>query len=128
MTLLRYVAELVRLRGSGTVDDFLPELAELGYSRIQVGKALHNATLMGLVYCNGRKPRRGTPRGQSCAATYYPAGQGITTITGVLVKKEPAPLVASVWDMANPKTTWPQPPAVRTIHTPLGSWNSEEAA
>lgn len=110
MSLRVLVAELVREMGSATVDE-LTERVD-GYTRTQVGKALHNATLVKLVHCI-RAPRRGGPRYGSNPARYYPGP--------IEDANYPAP-VASVWELGErPSRRWPPAGAGRQCQ-PLGDW------
>lgn len=54
MSAIRLVTELIDERGSGTVDDLMPEID--GYTRQQVLNALQNAAAIGLITCDGRRP------------------------------------------------------------------------
>jgi hypothetical protein len=126
MTISEQVADKVIQNGKACVDDLLPSFP--GYTREQIIRALHNASRMGFIYCTGRKSRKGLPVGSNCAATYYPMPNAMERMAATLRRNEKPrlPMVASVFELGNPKAEWPKDPAVRTIHRPLGGWHSEE--
>jgi hypothetical protein len=63
---IREVVALIEERGSGTVDDLMPELE--GVTRGQAIRALINAARAGRIACDGRKFQRG--RRGTVPATY----------------------------------------------------------
>lgn len=86
MSAIQEVAELIDERGSGTVDDILPELE---MTRKQAIKALQNARLYKLIACDGRAPRAGQTHLGSKPATYR-----------TLKVEKYRPRISSVWDLA----------------------------
>lgn len=120
MTLLRLVSDLIEEEGCGTADTIHAKVAEHGYTRAQVLQALKNAKRVGKVITDG------SGRGLGLA-TYYPPRSPMRHMVRTMTGEEPMPKVSSVFELGNPKTTWPDPPAVRKINTPLGPWNTEGA-
>ena len=90
MSLTQTVADMVSERGAATVDDLLPELAEEGYTREQVIKALQNAKHRGLL-----ENRRGKGLGPgSMPSTYTPKRTPKQRAAAPSIGR-----VASVWEL-----------------------------
>lgn len=87
MSLTQTVIDMVEERGSATENHLLPKLAEEGYTRAQVRKALQNARFRGLL-----DVRKGKG-----------LGKGSEPGTYTLAKPAAAPChsvrLASVWDL-----------------------------
>jgi hypothetical protein len=127
MSLQRLACDIVHQLGRATVDDVYPRLVDFGFTRPQVIKALHNAKSQGQLHCDGRSSRLGVARGNPCPAMFFPGPDPERRAARERRVIARHPMVASVFDLADPKTTWPDPPAVRKINTPLGPWNTEGA-
>jgi hypothetical protein len=123
MTLYRIVADLVREYGPSTADDLMPRLdaMDAGVTKVQVLQALRNAKRDGFVVTDGC-------RSINKPVTYYPAGEipikRVYTVRRIPAKPEANMMVASVFDLAYPRTDWPQH-AQGTTYAPLGAWNEE---
>jgi hypothetical protein len=118
MTLRHMVADIVAKDGSGTVVSVHAQVAEHGFSEMQVTQALANAKRVGTVMTRGRKVR-------DQRQMYYPTSSAMEQMAKRLSRR--IPVVSSVFELGNPTTELPDPPAVRKINTPLGPWNSEGA-
>jgi hypothetical protein len=129
MKLSQLVIAMITERGCGTVDHLMPDLSEMGYTRLQAIKALQNARNDGHLWCEKVPRGRGGAIGRATAkpGVYWP-GKKPASMYAQLQKPAPArPRVASVFELANPRTEWPADPAVRQVCRPLGGWNSEES-
>jgi hypothetical protein len=87
MSMIQEVTMLIEERGSGTVDDILPECD--GATRAQVAKALSNAVRYGHLTSDGASKRGGA--GGSAPAVFRPVKKPEPTYTR---------RVASVWEFA----------------------------
>jgi hypothetical protein len=129
MSLTSRVADLVAELGGANVDQLVAFLPE--YTRDQVINAMHNARTTGLIHCNGRVPRKGTPRNGSMPATYYPGpapGKEAPKAAFRAINSRPP---ASAWELAHglqiPGTWPPQFENGRQFRL-LGPWTEEGAA
>lgn len=130
MSLRRIVTDMILERGTGTVDDLMPRLAGLGYTRDQAIKALHNAKSLGFLACDGAKPKRGVRPDEMRPAIYGPPKPQAGKLFAQLVKKkEERIFVSSVFQLGNPlpESDWPKG-WIGQVHRPLGEWNSADEA
>ena len=95
MSLTVTVVRMVQDRAAPTtVDDLMPELAEDGYTRDQVRKALLNAKFRGYLQ---NKRGRGIGRGSEPSTFTVKAGAA-ARVTG-MAGPQIVPAVASVWQL-----------------------------
>lgn len=127
MSLRLKVVEMVVQRGCATEDHLMPHLP--GYTRRQVRKALQNAAHLGFLWCEAA-PKRGRRHDAARPSTYWPGRKEADPLASVLAprKANAAPMVASVFELGNPrpKAAWPTFRGV--VHRPLGNWHEEVAA
>jgi hypothetical protein len=123
MSLRRLVVEMITEIGGGTVDQIMPRLSALGYTRDQAAKALHNAASLNLVWSEGSK-RAGVKRGGLCPTVFWP-GRNPGLSFRQLVRPEERPMVSSVFELGNPKPASAWPKAQGTVYSPLGGWREE---
>jgi hypothetical protein len=112
-------------RGSATVDDLYPDLADR-YTRAQVQHAIENARGNGLIHCKGPVRKQGASRG-SLPAVHYPGPKPDPN------EPPAAPRVIcrppnSAWELASERVTPVWPPLYRGRQmAPLGPWNEDAA-
>lgn len=130
MSLRQLVVDLITERGSGTVDDLMPRLSELGYTRKQVLNAMKEARKRGSLRCQLVR-RQAYAGGQVYTepSIHWP-GTGDQMFAQLVIKraKPKGPLVSSVFDLANPKPESAWPSTEGTVYQLLGSWGDEAAS
>jgi hypothetical protein len=126
MNLRSMVVDMITERGCGTVDHLMPDLSQLGFTRLQVIKALHNAREAGSLWCEHIR-RAGMGRATARPAVYWP-GKKPVSMYAQLQKPGARQPVASVWELGTPKPddAWPKEMKPGTTYTPLGPWHSKE--
>ncbi len=72
MTLVIRVCHLVAEHNEATADDLYPLLANEGFTRKQVIRALQNGRNKKYLLCDGPVGRQGTPKGGMACGTYRP--------------------------------------------------------
>ena len=112
MSLRQIVVGLITEIGGGTVDDIMPRLVPMGYTRDQAMKAIHNAFAAGYLWNEGIVPRRGKKHTDHRPSVYRPTSvaKPVSRYEQLMAKnmgEQGRPLVSSVFDLANPKHDWP---------------------
>lgn len=119
VTLFRQIADVVLEMGAANCNDLVIDPRFKQWSRLQILSGLKNARKAGLIYCDPRKPKKGSGSAGSEPSMHYPGGKPLVAPKPRRVGVAPP---ASVWELGSmPARAWPPVGQGRRFNL-LGGW------